>query len=90
VSTLTYSLKGRTLLDYDTPRYLCEYSGKIVVNITVNGQGRVTNAYINSSSTSTNECLIDAALNYVKIVEFDDSATPSQLGSITFQFKGKY
>jgi TonB family protein len=90
VSTLTYSLKGRTLLDYDTPRYLCEYSGKIVVNITVNGQGRVTNAYINSSSTSTNECLIDAALNYVKIVEFDDSATPSQLGSITFHFKGKY
>ena len=90
VSTLTYSLKGRTLLDYDTPRYLCEYSGKIVVNITVNGQGRVTNAYINSSSTSTNECLIDAALNYVKIVQFDDSATPSQLGSITFHFKGKY
>ena len=90
VSTLTYSLKGRTLLDYDTPRYLCEYSGKIVVNITVNGDGRVTNAYINSSSTSTNECLIDAALNYVKIVQFDDSATPSQLGSITFHFKGKY
>jgi len=90
VSTLTYSLKGRTLLDYDTPRYLCENSGKIVVNITVNGDGRVTNAYINTSSTSTNECLIDAALDYAKIVQFDSSATPSQLGSITFHFKGKY
>ena len=90
VSTLTYSLKGRTLLDYDTPRYLCEYSGKIVINITVNGQGRVMEAYLNNSSTSTNECLIDAALDYAKIVQFDPSATPSQLGSITFHFKGKY
>ena len=90
ISTLTYSLKGRKLLDYDTPRYLCEYSGKIVVNVTVNGDGNVTNAYINSSSTSNNECLIDAALNYAKIVQFDTSATPSQLGSITFHFKGKY
>jgi TonB family protein len=90
VSTLTYSLKGRTLLDYDTPRYLCEYSGKIVINITVNGQGRVIDTYINSSSTSSNECLIDAALDYAKIVQFDPSTTPSQLGSITFHFRGKY
>lgn len=90
VSTLTYSLKGRNLLDYDTPRYLCEYSGKIVINITVNGGGQVTDAYLNSTSTSTNQCLIEAALNYAKIVQFDTSATPSQLGSITFHFKGKY
>lgn len=90
ISTLTYSLKGRTLLDYDTPRYLCEYSGKIVVNITVDGDGRVLDSYINSSSTSNNECLIDAALDYAKNAYFDASATPSQLGSITFHFKGKY
>lgn len=89
-STLTYSLKGRNLLDYDTPRYLCENGGKIVVSITVNGDGRVTDAYINSSSTSTDECLIDAALQYSKEAQFDSSATPSQLGSITFLFKGKY
>lgn len=89
-STLTYSLKGRTLLDYDTPRYLCEYSGKIVVTITVNGEGRVFNAALNTSSTSSNECLIDAALNYAKIVQFDPSTKASQLGTITFHFKGKY
>jgi TonB family protein len=89
-STLTYSLKGRTLLDYDTPRYLCEYSGKIVITVTVNGEGRVLNAALNSSSTSSNECLIDAALDYAKIVQFDPSTTTSQLGTITFHFKGKY
>ena len=90
ISTLTYSLKGRELLYYDTPRYLCEYSGKIVVNITVNNEGRVIDTYINSSSTSTNECLIDAALQYAKNAQFDSSTNPSQLGSVTFHFKGKY
>lgn len=90
ISTLTYSLKDRTLLDYDTPRYLCETSGKIVVNITVNGDGKVTDTYINSSSTSKNECLIDAALAYAKNAQFDSAATLSQLGTITFNFKGKY
>ncbi|RIA08448.1 TonB family protein [Flavobacteriaceae bacterium MAR_2010_72] len=90
VSTLTYSLKGRTLLDFDTPRYLCEDSGKIVVNITVNADGYVTNAYINNSSTSNNECLTEHALDYAKSVQFDSGTSASQLGSITFHFKGKY
>lgn len=90
VSTLTYSLKDRTLLDYDTPRYLCETSGKIVVNITVNGDGRVMDVNLNGSSTSNNECLIEAALDYAKIVQFNSSGTSSQLGTITFHFKGKY
>ena len=90
ISTLTYSLKGRKLLSYDTPRYLCEYGGKIVVNITVDGDGRVTDTYINSSSTSSNECLIDAALTYAMEAQFDSADNPSQLGSITFHFKGKY
>ena len=88
-STLTYSLNERNLLDYDTPRYLCENSGKIVVNITVNGNGIVTETYVNTSSTSRNECLIDHALEYAKSVQFDASKKESQLGSITFYFKGK-
>ena len=88
-STLTYSLKGRDMLDFDTPRYLCEESGKIVVNITVNAQGEVTDTYINSSSTSDNQCLIDHAIEYAQSVLFSTSSTASQLGSITFYFKGK-
>lgn len=88
-STLTYSLKGRQMLDFDTPRYLCEDSGKIVVNITVNGNGKVTDTYINSSSNSDNQCLIDSAIEYAQSVIFDSSTSASQLGSITFYFKGK-
>jgi len=88
-STLTYSLKGRTLTYYKTPRYLCESGGKIVVSIRVNSTGDVIDAYINGSSNSDNQCLIDHAIAYAKSVQFDTSDKKKQLGTITFLFKGK-
>tara|TARA_R100001369_G_scaffold24192_1_gene44543 strand:+ start:23526 stop:24266 length:741 start_codon:yes stop_codon:yes gene_type:complete len=88
-STLTYSLKGRTLLNYKIPRYLCESGGKIVVTIRVNSNGTVTEASINGSSNSNNQCLIDSAIAYSKAVRFNNSAKKDQLGTITFLFKGK-
>ena len=88
-STLTYSLKNRTLLSYNTPRYLCERTGKIVVNIRVNQNGDVFESYINGSSNSDNECLTEHALEYAKSVRFNSSNRADQLGSITFYFKGK-
>lgn len=88
-STLTFSLKDRNILSYNTPRYLCEESGKIVVNITVNSQGKVTNTYINNSSSSKNQCLTDHALEYANSVLFNKANLGSQLGTITFYFKGK-
>ena len=88
-STLTYSLKGRTLGFYEIPRYLCERGGKIVVSIRVNESGNVFDAYINGSSNSNNQCLIDSAIKYAKSVQFDSSQRKDQLGTITFLFKGK-
>lgn len=88
-STMSYSLVGRKLLNNPTPIYLCEIGGKIVVNITVNGRGEVTDTYINSSSTSSNECLTDHALEYAQQAIFDSASKASQIGSITFLFIGK-
>ncbi|MBF8148862.1 hypothetical protein ITJ86_03075 [Winogradskyella sp. F6397] len=88
-STLTYSLKGRTLAHYKTPRYLCETGGKIVVSIRVNASGDVIDAYINGSSNSNNQCLINHAISYAETVQFDTSDKNEQLGTITFLFKGK-
>lgn len=89
-STYTYSLKDRTLQDFETPIYLCEVGGKIVINITVNSSGKVTDTYVNTSSTSKNECLTDHAIEYAKAVQFNYDATQNeQLGSITFYFIGK-
>ncbi|WP_430466920.1 energy transducer TonB family protein [Winogradskyella ouciana] len=88
-STLTYSLIGRVMQAYDIPRYLCEKGGRIVVNIEVNGKGKVTDASINGSSSSRNQCLIEHALEYAKDVRFDSSSKTKQIGTITFRFRGK-
>ena len=76
-------------MSYDTPRYLCETSGKIIVNIKVDNTGNVFEAYINGSSNSNNECLIEHAIAYAKSVRFNTSNRTDQIGSITFYFKGK-
>lgn len=88
-SSVQYSLKGRTDLNLDPPIYLCQVSGKIIVNITVNAAGDVTEAYINNQSTSQNECLRDHALEYAKTARFSSAKVDSQIGSITFNFRGK-
>ncbi|MGB1232349.1 MAG: hypothetical protein ACPG5M_08925, partial [Winogradskyella sp.] len=59
-------------------------------NINVNASGSVLEAYINNaSSSSNNQCLIDNALDYAKSARFNASNRASQLGTITFLFKGK-
>ena len=89
-STMSYSLVNRKHRYLPTPIYLCEESGKIVVNITVNALGKVVDAYFNKSSSSLNECLIEHALEYAKKARFNADATKdSQIGSITFYFRGK-
>ena len=88
-STITYSLIGRTDEHLPIPIYLCEANGKIIVNITVNASGKVTEAYINNASTSANQCLRDHAMEYAKKARFDGSDKASQIGSIIFNFKGK-
>ena len=88
-SSVSFSLSKRTKVDLPPPVYLCETAGKIVVNITVNSQGQVTDTYINSSSSSDNQCLIDTALEYAKDALFSTSERKSQIGSITYYFQGK-
>ena len=90
-STISFSLKNRKKIYIPIPVYLCEVNGKIIINITVNAKGSVTDAYLNSSSTSSNACLIEHALEYAKDAQFSaDASKPSQIGSITFNFIGKH
>ncbi|MCB0382109.1 MAG: hypothetical protein KDD05_02045 [Psychroserpens sp.] len=89
-SSVSFSLRNRDKVKLPPPVYLCEVTGKIVVNITVNSNGLVTDTYINSSSSSDNQCLIDHALEYAQNAVFSaDVTTKSQIGSITYYFKGK-
>lgn len=88
-SSVSFSLSNRDKIKLPPPIYLCEVSGKIVINITVNEYGQVTDTYINSSSSSTNQCLIDTALEYAKNAVFSSAQRKTQIGSITYYFKGK-
>lgn len=89
-SSIRFSLVNRKKVYIPIPVYLCEEDGKIVVNITVNSNGGVTDAYINTSSNSDNACLIERALEYAKESQFSaDASKETQLGSITFNFIGK-
>lgn len=89
-STISFSLLNRTKIYIPIPVYLCEVDGKIIINITVNANGDVIDSYVNSSSTSDNECLIERALEYANQSQFSaDASKPSQIGTITFNFIGK-
>ena len=89
-STMSYSLVGRTHKFLPTPIYLCETSGKIIINIIVSDRGKVIETSVNGSSTSSNECLIDHALEYAENARFSiDPSKKSQIGTITFNFIGK-
>ncbi len=88
---MSYSLVGRTHQFLPTPIYLCEKGGIIIITITVNNLGKVIEASVNGSSTSSNECLIDHALEYARNARFsEDPSKDSQIGTISFNFIGKY
>ncbi|RXG20613.1 hypothetical protein DSM02_2467 [Leeuwenhoekiella polynyae] len=88
-STVTYQLKDRNAIQIPNPVYTCDATGKVVINIQVNGIGGIMKAYFNkAASTTTNGCLVDQALEYAEQAIFNKSERDSQLGSITFEFQG--
>jgi len=87
-STVSFNLLDRTAVFIPNPVYTCDAQGKIVLNISVNNKGAVTQmAYNKKASTSSNGCLIDQALAYANDAFFSSSSNPSQLGSISFSFQ---
>jgi outer membrane biosynthesis protein TonB len=90
-TTISYRLVNRKDLDLPNPVYTCYGSGKVVISIEVDETGRVVkSSYSKSASTTDNECLIDAALEYAAIARFNtDASKQKQLGTITFNFPGQ-
>lgn len=91
-TTISYSLKDRhEVMKIPNPVYTCESFGKVVVNIEVDSEGRVTDASFNEkSSTTSNKCLVDNAVFYALKARFNaDASKQNQLGTITYQFQGE-
>ncbi|MBT8287669.1 MAG: hypothetical protein HKN00_02235 [Flavobacteriaceae bacterium] len=89
-SSVSYSLVDRTAIYLPPPIYLCEKGGKVVITIEVDSNGQVFNASYNNASSSSNQCLIDHAIEYARASKFNrDQSRSQQLGTITFLFQGK-
>ena len=90
-TTISYQLVNRKDIDLPNPVYTCYGSGKVVINVEVNNLGKVVkNSYNKTASSTSNECLIDAALEYSEQARFTtDASKARQLGTITFNFPGQ-
>ena len=87
-SSVSFNLINRTAVFIPNPVYTCDAQGEIVLDISVNNKGAVTQTSFNKkASTSLNRCLIDQALAYANDAFFSSSSKPSQSGSITFSFQ---
>jgi len=90
-TTISYQLVNRKDIDLPNPVYTCYGSGKVVINVEVNNLGKVVkNSYNKNASTTSNQCLIDAASEYSQQARFNtDASKAKQLGTITFNFPGQ-
>ncbi len=87
-SNITYYLENRYHLSLPIPVYLSQSGGKVIVDIEVNRNGKVTNATTRESKNALNEQLYiyarAAALQTV--FNADSNAPVSQKGSIHYNF----
>lgn len=87
----TYSLGDRSLAgDGSLPRpaYDVQDEGRVVVTITVNPEGKVVKASINSRTGTSNPALRNAALKAAKLAVFNKiNGVNNQEGTITYYFK---
>ncbi|MGI9550569.1 MAG: hypothetical protein ACR2MT_05175 [Aurantibacter sp.] len=89
-TSVSYSLVNRNNYRLPPPIYTCIEGGKVVVNITVDALGNVTEANFNTKSSGTsNGCLVDNAITYALKAKFNTSDKLSQKGTITYIFQQK-
>ena len=90
-TTISYRLVDRKDVNLPNPVYTCYGSGRVVINIEVDKNGLVKKGTFNkSASTTSNECLVDAAIEYALMARFSgDETRKRQLGTISFNFPGQ-
>ncbi|MBW2937011.1 hypothetical protein KXJ69_02775 [Aureisphaera sp. CAU 1614] len=90
-TTISYSLVNRKAMYLPNPVYTCDAAGKVVITVEVNELGKITRKEYNATlSTTTNGCLIDAALAYAAETRFStDASKDRQLGTISYHFPGQ-
>lgn len=87
-SVLSWSLSGRQARNLPVPAYKCFGGGTVTVIIKVNAAGRVIDANVDPSTSSTDPCLRKWAVSFAKTARFSESmsAPNPQTGDIIYQF----
>jgi len=83
-------LAGRSLAGNDKVIQQCNEEGTIVVQVTVNKQGRVIDAqYSAKGSNSTSQCLIKPAIATAKTFKWNQApdAPDTQIGFVEINFR---
>lgn len=83
---ISHNLTGRSIIAFPPPEAEFREGGKVVIRITVNKSGVITNKQVQSA---TNAQIREIALRKVNSVRFNKSETApeEQFGNITFVFK---
>jgi len=87
-----YKLSGRKALTMPAPEYKCNEEGTVIVEITVDRNGKVIEAKPGvRGTTNMAECLVNIAKNTALQTKFDPSTTAPnrQIGTIIYNFKLK-
>lgn len=85
----SWGLNGRSLASHNTFQQNCNESGTVVIQVTVDRQGRVTNAKLSlDGTTNTDPCLVDPALKTARSFRWkpDNNAPASQIGFVVIKF----
>lgn len=89
--TASYNMKGRDAIENPVPTYRCKTQGQVIVLVTINNLGVVTDARIDETKSSVDECLRSESEKYALKWQFDykADAQKKQDGTITFTFSAQ-
>ena len=85
-----WGLNGRSLVSHNVYKQDCNESGTVVIEVTVNKSGSVTNAKLSlAGSTNTAKCLVDAAIKTANTFKWraDSNAPDRQIGFVVINFR---
>lgn len=87
-SVVSYTLDGRKASHLKIPAYRCNGGGDVTVIITVDNSGRVVNAKVMDSISSSDQCLRNFAVRAARLSRFSASqnAPANQTGEIVYRF----
>lgn len=88
---VSFNLPGRDAYSLPVPGYTCNGSGKVVIQVKVDGNGDVKEAqFLSGKSPGATECMVNRAKRYAKKSRFNMGGSGSSAtGTITYTFKGQ-